>query len=280
MKTVAIIGIGLMGGSLGAALRRARPRWRVVGIGRKKKSLERARRAGLIDEAATDLAAGLRGADVVVVATPVSLIVPFVKKIRPHLGAKMLVMDVGSVKADIVRHCARLFSAKSGPAFVGAHPMTGSEKTGFEWARPDLYKNAACILTPVPGAPPAALIRARQFWRAAGSRVHEMSAAAHDQWLAAISHLPHLIAHALILSAAQKPGARQKVAALAAGSFRDATRVAGADPGQWNSILNMNSKNLREAARRFTQTMDKLMKQKFPISMLGRARALRAGLDR
>ncbi len=268
MKRVTIIGLGLMGGSLGMALRSlaGRPstkggRWRVTGVGRDKAHLKKALSLGAADEGTTDFVEGVKDADVVVLAVPVDDIVPWARKVGPHLKPGALVMDVGSVKGPIVRSMTRSLarrpSTEGGSVFIGAHPMCGSEKSGVENARADLFQGAPCVLTPLPGAPKDALKEAEYFWTGVGAKVLLLSPEEHDRRVAIVSHLPHLIAQALVLTAG---GEDRRASDLAAGSFRDATRVAAADPELWAQIFSMNRPALLRAAAVFQKQLRSLLK--------------------
>jgi prephenate dehydrogenase len=236
--TVAIIGVGLIGGSLGQALRRSK-RYRVLGIARRPATLREAKRAGAIDAGSTNLR-DVYQADIVVLATPVDSIIPVIRMIRGFLKPHAIVTDVGSVKGTLDRQI-------HGVRFVGAHPLAGSHKTGVQAARADLFRGATCVLVPQDRT---ALKSVRQMWKVTGARVLEMSAQAHDASVALTSHLPHLLAHALVRAAARRP--KQKVLkALMAGSFRDMTRVASSDPEQWAEIFRANLHNLRAGVRFF-----------------------------
>jgi prephenate dehydrogenase len=253
VKQVSIIGVGLIGGSLGKALVRQK-RWRVVGIGRHPARLNKAKALGCAHEVTTDMARGVHRADVVVIASPVGDIVPLAKKLRPFMKPGALVMDVGSVKAPIVSALNRVFSKREGPYFVGAHPMAGSEKNGVEHARKDLFSGATCVLTPAPSTPRPALKRARHFWKSVGARLVQMTPEKHDRAVAVVSHLPHVLADALVWTAVRSVG-RAAAASLAAGSFRDATRVAASDPVLWRDIFRSNAKALSAAVRLFQGTL-------------------------
>jgi prephenate dehydrogenase len=181
-------------------------------------------------------------------------------------------MDVGSVKGPIVKALARR-SPKGGPVFIGAHPMCGSEKTGVENARKDLYKGARCVLTPAPGTPPAAVKKAEAFWRGVGAQVLRLSPEEHDRRVAVVSHLPHLLADALVLSAR-----KEKADALAAGSFRDATRVADADPALWAQIFSMNRPALLRAVSLFQGHLRRLARRP-TAAALSRVRRERRALS-
>jgi len=243
--TVAIVGIGLIGGSLGQALRRSK-RYRVLGIARRPSTLRDAKRLGAIDAGSTNLT-DVYQADMVVIATPVDSIVPIVRQIRPFLKPHAIVTDVGSVKGILDQQIR-------GVRFVGAHPLAGSHKTGVSAARPDLFRGATCVLVP---QDPTALKAVRDMWKTTGAVILEMSARAHDAAVALTSHLPHLLAHAMVQAAARQPN--QKVLkALMAGSFRDATRVASSDPEQWVQIFQANLKNLKSSIRLFQNELNRL----------------------
>lgn len=267
-----------MGGSLGLALRRRG--WRVTGIGRNPARLARAKTLRALDETSTDPAAA-NGADVVALCVPVDQIVPWAKVLKPHLGPRALITDVGSVKGAIVREFDRIFPGDA-PAAVGAHPMAGSEKTGVDAARADLYQDATCVLTPGPRTSPGALRRAEAFWRSVGARTLTLTPDVHDRWVALVSHLPHLAADALVLAAGARTRTdrdRDILARVAAGSFRDATRVAGADPALWRAIFTMNDRAVRDALADFRRALDGLAAGRWPRGRLRRAQTLKIEFD-
>jgi prephenate dehydrogenase len=243
----------------------------VIGVGRNAARLKKAKSLGAIDEFTTDLAAGVRDADVVALAVPVADIVALGRRVRPHVKPGAFVTDLGSVKGPVARAFA------GWPHFVGAHPMCGSEKTGVENARADLYRGASCVLTPSAKTSPRAAAAAAAFWREAGAEVLRLSPEEHDRRAALVSHLPHLIAEALVWTAGREKSA---VRSMAAGSFKDATRVAGADPALWASIFDMNRAAVREAARGFERALRELLKEGPSARMLERVRRLRDDLNR
>jgi prephenate dehydrogenase len=237
--------------------------------------LSRAKSLGSVQEISTDLSA-VRGADIVILAAPVDSIVPLAKKIKPHLSPSALVMDVGSAKETIVTALDRIFSDKRGPQFIGAHPMAGSDKTGVANARAELFKGAVSVLTPGRRSSREALLRAESFWRGVGARTLQLKPAQHDAWIAIVSHLPHLAAFSLSLTAARSGASAQAmIPRLAAGSFRDMTRVSGADPEQWSSIFKMNAKHLRRAAADFSRSLNEILGAKRPAGLLGKAKKFR-----
>jgi prephenate dehydrogenase len=243
--TVAVIGVGLIGGSLGQALRRSK-RYRVLGIARRPSTLHEAKRLGAIDAGSTNLT-DVYQADIVVLATPVDFIVPILQQIKPFLKPRAIVTDAGSVKGVLDQQIR-------GVRFVGAHPLAGSHKTGVKAARADLFRGATCVLVP---QDLSALGEVRRLWETAGARILVMSAQDHDAAVALTSHLPHLLAHALVQAVMKHPE-RKTLKALMAGSFRDMTRVASSDPEQWVQIFQSNLKNLRHAARLFEAELHRL----------------------
>jgi prephenate dehydrogenase len=249
--TVAIIGVGLIGGSLGQALRRS-GKYRVVGIGRHAPKLRDAKRRGAVDQFSVRLS-DVSSADIVVLAGPVDTIVPVYQRVLPFLKPGTLVTDVSSVKGAILRAIARIPRPDS-IEFVGGHPLAGSHRTGVKAAHSRLFKRSTVVL--VPGSPKA-ITRLKSLWRAAGANVQIMSAPEHDRAVALISHLPHTLAHALVHSLAGRKD-RRKILPLLAGSFRDMTRVAAADPEQWAQILRANAQPLREALRAFRRELDRI----------------------
>jgi len=228
--SVVIVGVGLIGGSIAAALRLRGLARTVVGIGRSLDRLQAAREAGIIDRAATDFDQ-IDKADLVVVCTPVDRIAEDVRQ-AASLGPGTLITDAGSVKACLVDELQG--TLPEDVVFVGAHPMAGSEKTGWEHGRADLFINRLCILTPDEQTPADALEAVDQFWQALGMRTVRMAAADHDQGVAATSHVPHIAAAALISLI------NDANATLASTGFRDTTRIAAGDPTLWKAILTGN----------------------------------------
>jgi prephenate dehydrogenase len=238
-RTVAILGVGLIGGSIGLALRSRRVASEVVGIGRDRNALEDAVRRGAVDRATTDLREGAESADVVVVCTPVNRVVEDVRQSAEAAGPDVLITDAGSSKRQIVEGVER--QPRCASVFVGAHPVAGSERRGVAHARADLFEGRPCVLTPTSRTPSDRLRRAGRFWTSIGCRVLEMGPAEHDEVLAYTSHLPHALAAALAgsIPADWLP--------LAAGAYRDGTRVAGADTGLWTAIFRDNRGPLLKA---------------------------------
>ncbi|MCL5269553.1 MAG: prephenate dehydrogenase/arogenate dehydrogenase family protein [bacterium] len=237
-----IHGVGLLGGSLGMSVRRRGMAGRVVGLGRSPERLEHARRLGAIDELTTRPEAALDGADALVVALPPAQIRAGWRALAPLLRPGMFVTDVGSVKAPIVAQAER--DLPKGLLFIGSHPMAGSEKTGVEHGRDDFYEGAACILTPTARTHPDALALATAFWHALGARIVVAPPDRHDRLLAGLSHLPHLVAAALMQTLGRDWASPAELAAIAGNGLRDTTRIAAADPAIWKDIFTQNAPHL------------------------------------
>jgi prephenate dehydrogenase len=240
---VVVIGVGLIGGSIGRALRARSLAAQVIGVGRSEASLAEAARVGAVDSHTTDLARAAAGADVVVVCTPVTEVAAAVRRAAEHGPDRLLVTDAGSTKRTIVEAVERDDRARS--VFVGGHPIAGSERKGPAFADPDLFQGRTCVLTPTVRTPPDRLERARAFWSALGCRVVELAPRAHDEALALTSHLPHAVAAAL---AAAVP---VEALSLAAGAYRDGTRVAASDAALWAGIFRENRDPLLRALSTF-----------------------------
>jgi len=236
-KRVAIIGVGLIGGSLGMALKRLGLAEEVLGIGRDHEKLRLALELGAVDRVTADLK-DVSGAALVIVATPVSAVIPVVTEAAGDFEPGTIVTDVGSVKAGIVNALQPIAQAHRFH-FVGGHPMAGSERTGVKNADPYLFENAYYVLTPAAETDRGALEAVSKMAAAVGARVIELSPEEHDRYVAAVSHLPHCVAAALVNTIAELPE-REAVLPLAAGGFRDSTRVAAGDPGMWRDIVIAN----------------------------------------
>lgn len=251
MKQLTILGVGLLGGSIGVAVRAAAPDCKIVGFGHRPQTLEKARKIGAIDLAESDPAAAVAGSDLVILCTPVGTFEKLLREIAPVLAAGCLVTDVGSTKRSIVKLAESILPPKV--HFVGSHPIAGSEKRGVEYARTDLFRHALCIVTPTKKTAPMALERAEAFWKLLEMRVVRLSPEEHDRCLADVSHLPHLLAAALV--------AMQEDSELdfCGQGFLDATRIAGGDAGLWRDILLDNADNLRAGMERLQDQIRKVM---------------------
>jgi len=244
-KQMTIVGVGLMGGSLGMICKQQGLVGAVVGAGRQVEHLKQAVALKAIDRYSTDLAEAATGSDLLVLATPVDSFDAALKTCVPRLAPGAVITDVGSVKGQLV---ARMEArAPAGARVVGAHPIAGKEKTGVGAASLDLYRNALCILTPTQTTDPAALALIRQLWEATGARVKDMDPEMHDRVLGAISHLPHLAAFALVNAVAsiqetQTPGLDLQL--YSGGGYRDTTRIAASSPDMWRDICLWNRDHL------------------------------------
>lgn len=235
---VVICGVGLIGGSFALALKARGLVGEVVGIGRTTASLERARELGVIDSFATDWATALDGAELVLLAMPVGQMLGVMQAMAPHLGPDTLVTDAGSTKRDVIE--AIYSNLKSHlEQVVPAHPIAGAEKSGPDAARADLYVGRKVVITPLSENRPEAVARVREAWAATGASLHDMSPQEHDRVFAAVSHLPHLLAFALVHEIAGRANAEQ-LFGFAAGGFRDFTRIASSHPEMWRDISVAN----------------------------------------
>lgn len=235
---VVICGVGLIGGSFALALKARGLVREVVGIGRTRASLERARELGVIDSVATDWATALDGAELVLLAMPVGQMLGVMQAMAPHLGPDTLVTDAGSTKRDVIE--AIYSNLKSHlEQVVPAHPIAGAEKSGPDAARADLYAGRKVVITPLSENRPEAVARVREAWAATGASLHDMSPQEHDRVFAAVSHLPHLLAFALVHEIAGRANAEQ-LFGFAAGGFRDFTRIASSHPEMWRDISVAN----------------------------------------
>ncbi len=250
-QRVVIVGPGLIGGSLGIALRAAGLAGRVVGVGHRQESLDAALELGAVDEATFDLEGAVADADLVVLAVSVGRIPELASRAAPQMKNGAVLTDVGSVKAPICSAVEALLRTPSRPRvrFVGGHPLAGSEKRGVRAARSDLFRDALCILTPSRVTDPdgTALSRVRDMWQAVGCRVRELPPELHDELVAEISHLPHVVAACLINAVSD--GALD----LAGSGFADTTRVASGDPGLWRDICMANSRAVDKALHTFAE---------------------------
>ncbi|HYT91470.1 MAG TPA: prephenate dehydrogenase/arogenate dehydrogenase family protein [Gemmataceae bacterium] len=244
IHTLTIVGVGLIGGSIGLAARQRGLVRRILGVGRQRDSLERARRLGVVDDWSLDLVTAVGQADVAVFCTPVDQIAAQVLAAAPACAAGTLLTDAGSTKASIVGGVeGRL---PPGVAFVGSHPLAGSEKRGPEHADAQLFQGRLTVVTPTPQTDGAAVERVAAFWAGLGSRVCVMSPEDHDRALALTSHLPHLLASAM---AGILP---PELHDLTASGFRDTTRIAAGDPGLWTAIFAHNRAAVLDALRLFS----------------------------
>lgn len=235
---VVIVGVGLIGGSFALGLKAAGAARRIVGLERSGAALERAVQLGIVDEACTDPRLALRGADLVLLAAPVAQTARILESLLPWLEPHTVVTDAGSTKSDVVAS-ARAVLGERIAQFVPGHPIAGRESNGPDAAIPDLYRGKKAVLTPLPENPQAAVDQVAAAWRACGAIIHVLAPDEHDKVFAAVSHLPHLLAYALVDDIANKPHA-DLLFQYAASGFRDFTRIAGSSPEMWRDISLAN----------------------------------------
>ena len=237
-KKIAVFGVGLIGGSFALALKRQSAVAEVVGVGRRRETLEQAQRLGLIDRIAADVADAVNGADLILIAAPVAQTGALLATIAPHLQPGTAITDAGSTKSDVVA-AARAALGDKIEQFVPGHPIAGREQNGPEAALSDLYVGKKVILTPLPENPPELVERVASAWQQCGALIHRLSSHEHDAVFAAVSHLPHLLAYALVDDIAARPNAA-RLFEYAASGFRDFTRIAGSSPEMWRDIALAN----------------------------------------
>jgi prephenate dehydrogenase len=246
---VTLVGVGLLGGSLGQALKKRRLAGSVVGFVRRKASVEECRKFKAVDRATLDLQEAVSGADLVVLCTPIAQMKVLTQQMLPFLKPEAIITDVGSVKAAVVRDLEKVVS-RAGAHFVGSHPMAGAEKMGVAWARPDLFEGAVCIVTPAAKSNRSASKKVEALWESVGGRVMTLSPEKHDELVSKTSHLPHVVAATLAnVVLGGQPALQQS--ALCANGFRDTTRIASGSPEMWRDIAIANRKNLALALRKF-----------------------------
>jgi prephenate dehydrogenase len=238
LKKIAIFGVGLIGGSFALALKQQGVVAEVVGVGRRRETLERALSLAIIDSIAESIQHAVAGADIVLIAAPVAQTGSLLAAIAPHLSSDTVVTDAGSTKSDVVLAARNALGAKIGQ-FVPAHPIAGREQNGPEAALGDLYVGKKVILTPLIENAPEAVARVANAWTQCGALIHRLDAAEHDAVFAAVSHLPHLLAYALVDDIAARPNA-ETLFQYAASGFRDFTRIAGSSPEMWRDIALAN----------------------------------------
>ncbi len=248
-KSVAIVGVGLLGASIGLALRERRLAEQVVGIGRRSSTLDEAAARGCTTHTTTDLAAGVAAAELVIVCTPVAHIAEHVLDAARHCGPGTLITDVGSTKQHLIERIEREWPGRSDVAFVGSHPLAGSEKTGSAAARADLFAGRLVVLTPTERTDPTAAERVKDFWESLGARTAVQTPDQHDQVLATTSHVPHIVAAALAASTSEDE------LPFTAGGWADTTRIAAGDPELWRQILCDNQAYVLRSLDNFAKVL-------------------------
>lgn len=259
MKPIAklvVIGVGLIGGSAALALREAGVVGHVTGVGRSRENLDIARRLGILDSVTDDYALALEAADVALVTTPVAQMPAVFTRIAPHLQPETIVTDGGSTKQDVIAAARTALGGKFAQ-FVPAHPIAGTEHTGAGAAFAELFRGRKVVLAPEPETGAAALASVAAMWEAIGASVSIMRAARHDSIFAAVSHLPHLLAFALVEELALRPDAPEYFE-FAAGGFRDFTRIASSSPEMWRDIAIANRDALLAELRGYRNQLERM----------------------
>ena len=241
-EKVTLVGVGLLGGSLGLAIKERRLANRVAGYVRRPESVAECEKTGAVDRADTDLWRAVESADLIVLCTPIAQMAALTAKMLPVLKRGCIVTDVGSVKASVVAELESLV-AGAGAQFIGSHPMAGAEKMGVCAAQPKLFEGAVCAITPTPSSKPELVARLELFWTSVGARPLRLSPELHDDLVSRSSHLPHVVA-AELANYVLSPVHPKEQGMLCANGFRDTTRIAAGSPEMWRDIALANRKNL------------------------------------
>jgi prephenate dehydrogenase len=250
---VTIIGVGLIGGSIGLAVRKRRIARQVIGVFRHETTLKKALKRKAIDRGVLSIEEGVKDADLIIIATPVLSIPVLAREAARYAKKGALMTDAGSTKKWLVNRIEKTLHGPGSVLFVGSHPMAGSEHVSVDFARSDLLEGSPCIVTRTRRTRPAAVRRVSDFWKALGGKVAVMSPEEHDRIVSLISHLPHIVAFSL---AAAVPG---RAIRYAAEGFKDTTRVASSDPEMWAEIFLSNRSAVLGSARVFTKFFNKLV---------------------
>src|SRR3954462_10730013 len=252
---LAVIGVGLIGGSFALALKKAGKASHVIGAGRSAQTLEVARSRGIIDTIARDVASAARDAELVLVAAPVAQFAAIFADLK---DSSALITDGGSTKRDVVAAARKALGKRIGQ-FVPAHPVAGAEKSGAAAASAELFRHRRVVLTPLPENSPASVARLQNLWEAFGARITRLAPDEHDCVLAAVSHLPHVLSYALVHDIATRPNAEQ-LFSYAAGGFRDFTRIASSHPEMWRDICVANRDCLLDELERYGAKLAQMRK--------------------
>lgn len=255
-KKIVIFGVGLIGGSVALALKKQPHAPHIVGLGRSVHSLQDALQLGLIDRAETEVASALQDADLVLIATPVAQTPAILRSILPHLNSSTVITDAGSTKSDVMAYATAELGDKLSQ-FVGAHPIAGAEKSGPAAAMADLYVGKNVILTPDENTSSTAIEKVTALWQQCGAVVSNMSPQEHDRVFAAVSHLPHLLAFALVEDLAKRDNS-ELLFKFAASGFRDFTRIAGSHPEMWRDIALANKTALLGELKCYQQALGEM----------------------
>lgn len=256
LNKLVIFGVGLIGGSFALALRKVGAVKHIVGVGRSRENLECARQMGAIDEIATEIPGALKGADLVLLAMPVGQTGKIMAQIEPHLEPQTVLTDAGSTKQDVLA-VAYAFLSRHLSNFVPAHPVAGAEQSGVKAASADLFRDKNVVITPLPQTDSRAVKVVSGIWEECGANVSQMSPQEHDEVLATISHLPHMLAYALMHQVAHSSNAEQLLRYAGTG-FRDFTRIAGSSPEMWRDICLANRESLLRQMDAYQNQLAKL----------------------
>lgn len=251
-RRVGIVGLGLMGGSLALSLKKNKVAKEIIGISQQEATVNKALKNGVIDQPAKSLAALVKSSDLIILAAPVQVILKVLPEINEHLRRSTIVMDVGSSKLAIVEQAQKVLQHKG--CFMGAHPLAGSELQGVEHARDDLFENQLCVLTPTDDTYKMTSDKIQKMWTMCGAKVQTLSAEDHDRKLAYVSHMPHLLAFAMMNAVPDN------ALAMAAGGFRDVTRIASSSPQMWADISLSNSREIVLALDKLVEELSCLRK--------------------
>ncbi|MBI5076384.1 MAG: prephenate dehydrogenase/arogenate dehydrogenase family protein [Nitrospirae bacterium] len=252
-RKTAILGVGLLGASFSLAIKKKGICNDVTGFGRSRENLGRARNLGILDAFSSDPASACTDADLVLLAAPAGSFVELVKQACPAFKKGAIVIDVGSVKGDLVHELEELMPA--GVHFIGSHPIAGSDRSGIDSAQADLFRDALCVVTPTERSDPSALKSVMDLWSSLGSKVMAMGPAQHDRVYAAVSHLPHLVAFAMVNTVSDID---QSYLSYCGQGFRDMTRIAASSPDIWTDIALLNRNNLIEMIALFRENLNRM----------------------
>ncbi|MCX5680354.1 MAG: prephenate dehydrogenase/arogenate dehydrogenase family protein [Candidatus Omnitrophica bacterium] len=265
---ITIIGVGLIGGSIGLAVKKRRIAKEVVGVFRRNSTMKKALTKRAVDRATMNIREGVKGADIIIIASPVYSIPSLVHEAMRYAKEGAIITDVGSTKSWIMEEAARLKKPKNSISFVGSHPMAGSEHAGVEFAKYDLLEGSPCIVIKSKDTGGKALSKISGFWKSLGARVSVMTSREHDRAIALVSHLPHVVAFSLVSSVPLN------ILKYAAEGFKDTTRVASSDPKLWADIFLSNRKEVLKSARAFEASYKALVKALSAGSYRGVAKIL------
>lgn len=253
-QKITIVGVGLLGGSLGLAIKQRKLAAKVDGYVRSSATISDCEKVNVVDHATRDLARAVEHADLIILCTPISRMRELAGQMLPALKPGAIVTDVGSVKASVVQELEPLF-VRANAHFIGCHPMTGGEKMGVAAAKSDLFENAVCVVTPTARSNQKALEAVESFWKSVGSRIVKLTPETHDELVSRSSHLPHVIA-AELANYVLSPTHAKEQALLCANGFRDTTRIASGSPEMWRDISLANQKNLSRVLGVFIEGLE------------------------